>query len=162
LYALVENGVISPVSQLPQNWMNVSNLPALDAQGLASLGWYSVTDPGMPTYDAATQIVDIGYTFTPEVGVTKNYTVRSATADEIAAHQKAQADAAAAAAAAAATALKAQAQAALTKSDVTMIRCVENQVQVPAEWAAYRRALRAIISTGTGTMPTQPAFPRGT
>jgi len=142
--------------------MNVSNLPALDAQGLAYLGWYAVTDAGAPTYDPATQIVDIGYAFTPGVGVTKNYTVRSATTDEIAAHQKTQADATALAAAQAAAALKAQAQAALTKSDVTMIRCVENQITVPAEWAAYRHALRAIISTSTGTIPASPSYPAGT
>ena len=51
---------------------------------------------------------------------------------------------------------------ALYASDKTILRCVENAVAVPAAWATYRAALRNIISTGTGTMPTRPAYPSGT
>ena len=60
-----------------------------------------------------------------------------------------------------------QAQAALDKSDTTMLRCAENSVPVPAEWAAYRKALRAIIGAKvagdpTQALPTIPAYPAGT
>ena len=58
--------------------------------------------------------------------------------------------------------LIAQAQAALDKSDITILRCAENQVVVPAEWATYRKSLRAILASGTGAIPPQPAFPAGT
>jgi hypothetical protein len=61
--------------------------------------------------------------------------------------------------------LPAQAQAALGKSDITMLRCQESAVAVPAAWTAYRKALRA-IANGTDTasvaLPPQPAFPAGT
>src|ERR1700674_2616040 len=42
------------------------------------------------------------------------------------------------------TAYQLQAQALLVASDTTMHRCVESLVAVPAAWATYRRALRAI------------------
>lgn len=57
------------------------------------------------------------------------------------------------------------ARAALGVSDVTIIRCVENGVPVPAEWAQYRAALRAIVAANTGTpgtLPAKPAYPAGT
>ena len=61
---------------------------------------------------------------------------------------------------------KQQAQSLIDKSDVTLIRCVENGVAVPATWADYRKALRAIISASTGDttkpLPTRPSFPAGT
>jgi hypothetical protein len=63
------------------------------------------------------------------------------------------------------TAYQAQAREALDASDVTIVRCVENGVAVPEEWAAYRRALRTIVSAsmGTpGTLPVKPAYPAGT
>jgi hypothetical protein len=59
-------------------------------------------------------------------------------------------------------ALKAAAKAALDASDLTLLRCVENAVPVPAEWRSYRIVLRQIVSTGAGAMPACPAFPAGT
>lgn len=50
----------------------------------------------------------------------------------------------------------------LSLSDVTVLRCLENGISVPAEWAAYRAALRDIMATGTGPLPQQPAYPAGT
>ena len=61
--------------------------------------------------------------------------------------------------------LPVQAKAALDKSDITMLRCIENGVAVPASWSSYRKALRD-ISNGTDvvslTLPSVPAFPSGT
>lgn len=61
---------------------------------------------------------------------------------------------------------QAQAQAALTESDKTILRCYENGVVVPAAWATYRKALRAIVAAATGDatqpLPTRPAYPSGT
>ncbi len=61
--------------------------------------------------------------------------------------------------------LKQQAQTALDAADITMLRCVENSVSVPAAWATYRKALRAIMN-GTDTtstaLPTRPSYPAGT
>lgn len=58
------------------------------------------------------------------------------------------------------------AKVALTASDTTVLRCLEHTppVAVPAEWAAYRTQLRAIIS-GTAVvtaLPQRPAYPSGT
>jgi hypothetical protein len=53
---------------------------------------------------------------------------------------------------------------ALDLSDITMIRCFEHSVAVPAAWTAYRATLRAIVS-GTSTtapLPAMPAYPAGT
>lgn len=61
--------------------------------------------------------------------------------------------------------LKSQAQTALDASEITMIRCVENSVTVPAAWATYRKALRAILNgtdTTSTSLPTRPAYPAGT
>lgn len=58
------------------------------------------------------------------------------------------------------------ARVALDSSDVTMLRCLENAVAVPAEWIAYRKALRSILSSSGGDatqpLPTRPAYPAGT
>lgn len=58
--------------------------------------------------------------------------------------------------------LIAKAQSALDKSDVTIIRCMENDTSVPVEWAQYRETLREIVASGTGNVPAQPAYPKGT
>lgn len=50
----------------------------------------------------------------------------------------------------------------LDKSDITILRCTENQIPVPAEWATYRASLRAIMISGQGDLPTQPPYPQGT
>jgi hypothetical protein len=55
------------------------------------------------------------------------------------------------------------AQQALTDSDRTVLRCYEHAVVVPADWAAYRAALRAIVAGETVTaLPAIPAYPAGT
>jgi hypothetical protein len=56
------------------------------------------------------------------------------------------------------------ARAALDTSDRTIIRCYEHGVAVPAEWTAYRAALRSIVSgdATTTVLPTAPAYPAGT
>lgn len=57
---------------------------------------------------------------------------------------------------------KADAQAALDASDMTMLRCVEADISVPAEWKNYRIALRDIMKSGVGPLPKRPPFPTGT
>ncbi|MBB2999638.1 hypothetical protein FHX57_001969 [Paraburkholderia tropica] len=56
--------------------------------------------------------------------------------------------------------------AAIAKSDITLLRCIEHGVSIPAEWVTYRAALRVIISAPAGTttitgLPTRPAYPSG-
>jgi hypothetical protein len=58
--------------------------------------------------------------------------------------------------------LKSTAQAALDASDMTALRCVKAGVAFPVEWQTYVATLRAIVNTGTGTIPAQPSFPQGT
>lgn len=62
--------------------------------------------------------------------------------------------------------LKLQAQAALDSSDVTIMRCAESAVPVPSNWAAYRKALRAIVGAESGDsskgLPAKPPYPAGT
>lgn len=57
------------------------------------------------------------------------------------------------------------ARALLDASDVTILRCYEGDVAVPAEWRSYRMALRAIVSAATGdptqSAPVRPPFPSG-
>jgi hypothetical protein len=59
-----------------------------------------------------------------------------------------------------------EARAALDSSDNTVIRCMENGVPVPADWKAYRAALRVIVGATSGDptqpLPTRPAYPAGT
>lgn len=67
-------------------------------------------------------------------------------------------------AARAAAALKVSAQDALDRSDITVLRCHENAVAVPAAWQTYRTELRAIVSgTSPATeLPARPEYPEGT
>jgi hypothetical protein len=63
------------------------------------------------------------------------------------------------------SAYQAQAESALSNSDKTILRCAENAVPVPSEWAAYRKALRGIVGAISGTpgqLPVAPAYPAGT
>ena len=104
-----------------------------------------VTVLAQPTFDPATQVCTQNVLPTLVGGIwALGWTVAPMPADQLAAQ------------------LKTKAQAALDKSDVTILRCIENRVVVPAEWATYRKALRALVASGTGTMPTQPAYPQGT
>ena len=54
-----------------------------------------------------------------------------------------------------------EAQAALDRSDLVALRCFKNGVSFPAEWATYCAALRAIVVSGVGPLPVQPAYPEG-
>lgn len=59
---------------------------------------------------------------------------------------------------------QAQAQADLSASDITVLRLIElNSTFVPADWKAYRTALRTVIGAtaadGPQTLPTRPAYP---
>lgn len=61
---------------------------------------------------------------------------------------------------------QALARSALSTSDTTLMRCYEAGIALPAEWVAYRKALRAIVSAQSGDptqpLPTRPAYPEGT
>lgn len=63
-------------------------------------------------------------------------------------------------------AYRAKAVQALSASDTTVLRCYENGVPLPKEWADYRKALRGIVGVTAGDatqpFPTQPAYPEGT
>ena len=88
------------------------------------------------------------------------------TADEIAQQQANDTAYAAQQVAAATAAFVASAQAALTKSDITVTRCVAAQppVAVPAALTTYRALLRAIVKgedTTSTVLPTAPPMPAG-
>lgn len=54
------------------------------------------------------------------------------------------------------------AKSALTDSDITVVRCYEHSVAVPAEWTAYRTALRSVVNGTSDTLPAKPTYPAGT
>ena len=54
------------------------------------------------------------------------------------------------------------ATAALLSSDMTALRCFKAGVPFPPEWQSYVASLRSIEKSGTGPLPTKPAFPAGT
>lgn len=54
-----------------------------------------------------------------------------------------------------------EARQALEESNTTILRCVENGITVPVSWRDYRKALREIITDGTGTLPIRPEYPIG-
>jgi hypothetical protein len=55
-----------------------------------------------------------------------------------------------------------QAQTLLDKSDVTLLRCVENGVAIPVEWVTYRKSLRAVIKGTSSVISDTPVYPAGT
>ncbi|BCF96645.1 hypothetical protein PPGU19_012140 [Paraburkholderia sp. PGU19] len=61
---------------------------------------------------------------------------------------------------------QANAKALLDASDITVLRCIENGVTMPPEWATYRKSLRSIVGAASGNpgqpLPTRPQFPAGT
>lgn len=54
---------------------------------------------------------------------------------------------------------------ALAKSDLTVLRCFENGVTLPAAWRAYRNTLRALVNeiewSDTLVIPPEPTYPEG-
>lgn len=86
-------------------------------------------------------------------------TTTTMTADEEAAFLAAQV---ASQSASAISELTSQAQSALDKSDLVATRCFKAGVAFPSAWQTYVTALRAIVSSGAGTIPTQPSYPAGT
>jgi hypothetical protein len=58
--------------------------------------------------------------------------------------------------------LIAQAQDLLQKSDITVLRCFESGVPVPAAWRTWRASLRSVAASGSGVIEAAPAFPSGT
>jgi len=57
-------------------------------------------------------------------------------------------------------ALLVSAKKALEKSDVVVLRCIEDGILLPSAWATYRQTLRAIGNgTQTCAIPVQPAYP---
>lgn len=61
--------------------------------------------------------------------------------------------------------LQAEARQSLTASDVIVLRCYEDGIALPAAWATYRKALRALVSATSGdasqALPQKPSYPSG-
>lgn len=59
-----------------------------------------------------------------------------------------------------------QAQQQLDKSDLTLLRCIENGVSIPSDWHVYRGLLRDVVRSTSGDasqpLPNRPAYPQGT
>lgn len=157
---------ISPVNVLPVNWETpngivYANIAALDRIDLAELDWYPIIPGNQPSFDPATQILDQNLAL---IGgeIIQSWTVRSMTAGELLSYQNQVARAEASSAAALVEQIKASAKAALVTSDITILRCYEAGVPVPAEWHSYRVALRGLMATGASTLPSSPTYPLGT
>ncbi len=62
--------------------------------------------------------------------------------------------------------LQRAARVALASSDISVLRCVERGLDVPAEWVSYRDSLRALVGavdwTDALALPTRPEYPPGT
>lgn len=50
----------------------------------------------------------------------------------------------------------------LSKSDVTLLRCLESGVEIPSDWVTYRTQLRSVVSGETSIVPSTPDYPSGT
>jgi hypothetical protein len=59
--------------------------------------------------------------------------------------------------------LQAQARAALSASDIVVLRCAERGTAIPPAWVSYRQALRDIISgrSDASSLSAQPPYPQG-
>lgn len=62
--------------------------------------------------------------------------------------------------------LQRAARAALSASDISVLRCIERGIEVPAEWVIYRDSLRGIVGAAEWiddlALPTRPDYPTGT
>lgn len=118
-----------------------------DTLDISDKGFFPLTTAAQPVFNSATQRCVDAAPVLLNGAWTQQWSVTAITATEIAA------------------ALKTAAANSLAASDVTMIRCVESGVAVPAAWNTYRKALRA-IANGTDTtstaLPVIPAYPAGT
>lgn len=47
----------------------------------------------------------------------------------------------------------------LRESDITVLRVLEDGLQLPDDWREYRSTLRQILTDGTGEIPERPAYP---
>lgn len=57
---------------------------------------------------------------------------------------------------------KARVRGALAASDITVLRCFEDGIELPDAWKAYRAELRALLAaTATSALPDVPPYPEG-
>jgi hypothetical protein len=59
-------------------------------------------------------------------------------------------------------AVKEEARQLLAQSDITVLRCVEAGIDVPAAWKAWRAHLREVVASGSGPIDEAPSYPAGT
>ncbi|EEF26835.1 conserved hypothetical protein [Ricinus communis] len=134
--------------------------PGLGGMSVALNGNYSFTcdDSPVPNGVTAIEITDAQWqSCISEIG----YSVRDGvlvapTESEVSKRQ----------AAGAWSSYQASAKTELDSSDLTILRCYENGIPVPSEWATYRKLLRAVIGAASGDptqpLPMRPQFPAGT
>jgi hypothetical protein len=95
-YALVVDGTVQTVANAPSNLVRRDTgaqplfSPYIDEATLNACGWYTIADPGAPTFDPATQILEPRVaTYTAQTDrVAWVYTVRALTAAEVSARQQ--------------------------------------------------------------------------